>query len=487
MNETSSVNDRDDCSVDKPDTFARVSKDTSYLTIGQIVAKVFSFSYILMLAQLLSVDDFGRFSLIISFILIAEIVADFGLSRILVKDLSRDESLIPKYVGSVLAVKLPLAILTYLGLIFFLWLADYSRDIIFLSAIAGISMLPYGFSHVFENTIHARQNFISMAGTQVYLAVGHFVFGAIALYLTASLEAVFIAMVLSYSSHFIVLVLVMRRLNYRYKLQWDWGFSFKMLKLSAPYMAMSILAMIASRAELLVLSQFESNAQLGLYSGATKIPEAAIFIPLMFANVLSPIFSRLHVSSKERLTNVFNFSVRAILLVMVPAVFIGYLIAEPVLVFLMSDKYLGSVPILQFILLVFPLTSLYMINITVLYSADQQLRSMLVFVVLTTIQYSIDFMLISRSGVDGAVQALILSQIINVTVTLFVIRLWFIGSGLIKAFAPPVFATASLLLVYSQYPVGGELLSATLSLLVYASVAAILWRFLPVEFNPDTD
>lgn len=487
MSKVSSVNERVGQSLGASDTLARVSKDTSYLTIGQILAKVFSFSYLLMLAQLLTVDDFGRFSLIISFALIAEVFADFGLSRILVKDLARDEALIPKYVGAILLVKLPLSILTFTVLILFLWFAGYSNDIIFLTAIAGLSILPYGLSHVFENTIHARQNFISMAGTQLYLAVGHFVFGAVALYLSISLEAVFIAMILSYSSHLFVLTIVMRRLGYHYDLQWDWSFSYRLLKLSAPYMLMSILTLLASRAELLVLSQYESNINMGIYSGATKIPEAALFVPLMFANVLSPIFSRLHISSKERLTNIFNFSARVVLLVMVPAVFIGYLIAEPVLVFLMSEKYQDSVPILQLILLAFPLTSLYLVNITVLYTADQQLRSMLVLMVLTFLQYFINFILIPQAGIDGAVASLILSQIINVVVTLFVIRIWFVGPGMFKALVPPVIATAGLLLSFTQYNFSGDILQAVFPLLIFIVIAAVLWRFFPTEFNPEAD
>ena len=467
------------------DSLASVSRDTLYMVSGQIFSKVFSFAYILLLARHLSVEDFGRFNLIMSFVLIAEIGADFGLSRLMMKDMARSEDVIPKYLGALLPLKIPLSIIAYGAMLLVLWLAGYSIDILQLAAIAGVCLLPSGLAMAFDNTLHARQRFHYLATTQIFLAFSQLVLGGITLYLTAKLSCVLVVMILSYICYLCLLYFFTLKNDYKYKLHWDWGFCRKILHQSFPYMIIAILYIFAARAEMLMLSRLVTDAAIGIYSAASKIPEAAIFVPMMFTSVLGPILSRLHGDSKEGLTKLYGWSSRSIVLAMVPCAFIGILLAEPIFLFLFSEKYAESIPVLKTILLVFPLTSLYILNSTVMYTSDHQIQSMVVFLLLTVIQYTLNYFLINERGLDGAMDAFVLSTIINAAVTTLLVRLWFINRIVVFALFPPLVASAVLTLSYFYFPIDNVVIKPLLALILFALCAYGLWRLMPTRFETE--
>ena len=89
-----------------------IAKNTSYFTLALILQKVISFTYFVIIARALGPGDLGKYYFAISFATIFSILMDLGLTNVLTREIAKTQDRAKAYLGSVLAIKLPLSVLT---------------------------------------------------------------------------------------------------------------------------------------------------------------------------------------------------------------------------------------------------------------------------------------------------------------------------------------------------------------------------------------
>jgi O-antigen/teichoic acid export membrane protein len=98
-----------------------VLKNSSYLLSAQLIAKVLSFFYAFYLARQLGVVEFGNYSIALSYFSVLSSVVDLGVSRYLIREVSKKEFLFPVLFVNSLLLRLifAVALVSSFGLIFF--------------------------------------------------------------------------------------------------------------------------------------------------------------------------------------------------------------------------------------------------------------------------------------------------------------------------------------------------------------------------------
>lgn len=407
----------------------RIARNTIYLNIGQFFAKIVSFAYILVLVRWLSLDDFGRFSLVLAFILITDIAADCGLARLIIRDLARDRSRIAKYLGVLVPVKATFAVLGWVVATIAVWLGGYSIEMVELTAIAGLGLLPSGLATAFDNTLHARQRMGISAVAAIALSLAQAVLGIAVLVMGGSLRLVLVANVIANVVHMAVLYYGVRRQRYRFRMHIDVPISVRMIRTALPYAGIAVLTILSARAEILALSWFGTSEDIGLYSVAAKFAEAAIFFPLMFAAALTPVVSKLHVESYKDLNLVYLWAVRVLLLVVLPGSMCVVALAGPIVDLLLPDRYAASTLVLQVLFVAFPFAAIHAINAAILFASDHLKQTLWIFLGLACTQFALNFVLIPSFGLKGAVMAYFLTQVAASIVSSSFVRVWFLPSG----------------------------------------------------------
>ncbi|MBT6051579.1 MAG: oligosaccharide flippase family protein, partial [Candidatus Scalindua sp.] len=89
------------------------------------------------IARKLGDENFGKLSFAYSFAGICFIMADFGLSTILIRNVSRQKELTKEYVGNILALKIVLSFICISVIGLFVLFTDYPADVITLLVIFG--------------------------------------------------------------------------------------------------------------------------------------------------------------------------------------------------------------------------------------------------------------------------------------------------------------------------------------------------------------
>ncbi len=228
----------------------RVARNSVWLVAGQIVAKIFTFGYVLTLAHYLGVEAFGAFNLVMSFVMVADIATDFGLTRLIIRDLARDLSHLPRYLGILLPLKIVLVVLGYLIMIGSVALMGYRSEVAALAVLAGLGMLPLGLGTVLDATCHAHQRMKWSSLAQIALAITQALVGGIVLLAGGGVWAAVAVSVLANGAFFMVQLWASRQLGF--KIHWSLRpmAAIALLRQSLPYAGVALLGALAMRAEL---------------------------------------------------------------------------------------------------------------------------------------------------------------------------------------------------------------------------------------------
>lgn len=418
-----------------------VSRNSAYLIAGQLLSRAVSLLYVLVLARHLGVDEFGTFNLVMSLVLVAIGAIEFGLGRLLVRDLARDAGLIPSYLSTLLPLRGMLSMVGYCVLLTAVWLVGYPGPVLQLTAIAALALLPTSIGLIFDNLFHARQQMRDSAAGDLVVAIVQCGVGTAIVLGGGSVGQVLLAGVLAAVAYLMFLAWRARASGIQVRHGINWRLGFGLLRQAAPFALVTVLSILAYRAELLLLGSLSSAENVGLYSAAAKFSEAALLVPLVLISAAAPVISKAHAGTRDELRSMYLWTLRRLLSVTLPLALAGVLLSEGILSVLLPPEYRQATTVLQWLFCAFPLAAFQMLNMAVLMMSNRSRLMMLSAASMTLAQFAIAGLLISRHGLAGAAWAALLSQAFNVVLTQWCVQRFFVDTrGLLTQLSAPLAA-----------------------------------------------
>jgi len=127
--------------------FHRARKNILLKFIAEALVRSLAFFFVIFSARLLGDQAFGKYALAYYLAGILTIFSDWGLNALLIREVSRQPSILGRFAGNILSIKgLLLLGLSALGPLL-LWLLGYSREMIFLTF---LSLLYLSGNHLLD-------------------------------------------------------------------------------------------------------------------------------------------------------------------------------------------------------------------------------------------------------------------------------------------------------------------------------------------------
>ena len=417
----------------------RITRNSLYLAAGQALARAIGFVYILTLARFLGVQEFGLYNLVLGLVAITMTGIDFGLARLAVRDLARDERRIASYLATLLPLRAMLAVAGYAALLASVWLAGYSGRTLLLTAIAAVTLLPTTLGFMFDTLFHARQQMHRSAAGDVVLALAQVATGVGVLIAGGSLELVLVTNIVAGCAYFVFLTRQAFVFGYRFRAGFDRALGIELMRRSGPYALVTLLAALAARAELLLLGALSSGEDLGLFSAAAKFPETCLLLPAVLAASAAPVISQFHAAAPERLREVYGWMMRRVLAVTLPLALAGVVLAPAILGLLFPPTYQRATPVLQILFAGLPLAALQLVNSAMFMMSDRPRVMMATAGTSAALQFALGTVLIARWGMIGGAVSAAVSHALSFAVSFGCLRRWFIDTvGLGLQIGPPL-------------------------------------------------
>lgn len=384
---------------------------TIWLTLSQLFNKFILFGYSIFLARSLGVAEFGVYSFSVAWLLLASVVADFGLSRYFIKDSITDNKKIPEMVGKVIVARLGLSILAmFLVLVVVIFDQNLSRGWVLMLCM--LTLIPQIFSVTWDNLLTGAGKFWLLAVIQIISMISTVVMGVFLVLYQSSAAMAILAIVINQ-------IIMAGGVYWWLKPKWDWPNVTHILawtelwKGSLPYGIMALLGLIYFRIDSILLGLLKGNFEVGIYGVGYKVLEAIVFIPTSLAVVLFPSLVKLHQINSEKITKLVWQIVGVMFSLGVLIAGLIYLVL-PLLVIQVLPAYQQSIEVIKILVLSIPWMFVHIPLAQVLLSSDRYLRRIIGYSLLpVTVNIVLNLIYIPVYGVAGAAWISVLSDVLS--------------------------------------------------------------------------
>lgn len=431
-------------------TARRITANFLSLISSQIISRIIQLVIFVYLARILGKGDFGIFSFGLAFAFLFVIIADFGLSTLIVREVSRNKKSASKYLSNSIIIKLLLSVITFVSAYLFLNIAGYSEEVKTIAYIMlGFTLLQsfteihYAIFRAFERMHYDAfikiLRMLILAGAIFYLIKNNY--GLLALSLAFLATEVIVLIIAFFITHTRFI---------KISFEFDYNFSKKLLKKSSLFCLSLVFSSLYMYIDVIMLSKMRSTTEVGIYSAATTIIIALIFIPLMYGNTIYPVLSRFYIASKESLKLAYEKSFKYMLIIGLPIAAGIYIFSDKIILLLYGKAYIESAIVLSILSGYLFLKFLNPITGFTLMAINRQRSRLFSQGLSALLNIILNLILIPLYGFIGAAVATLITEIIFfIAYTSFIIHYGFKFKFILSFIYKPVIAVAVMVFLVS--------------------------------------
>ena len=331
----------------------RIAYNTFISLWGRLIGTALALINLGFITRYLGKEGFGSYALVLAFISIFDILADFGLYSLMTREISRPGADEKKVASNIFTLRI-VTLLIFLSLaIGAVWLFPYSNQVKIGVAIGVIASLFLSASQVLMGIFqkYLRTDKVALAevigrGIQLGLVIVcvYFNLGFFSLLAALTIGAVFIFVInFFFARRYVILGLAF---NFAY-----WKELFKMV---FPIAISIVLTLIYFKIDSIFLSlgfinRLSANpiSDVGIYGIAYKVLEGLIFFPAMFVGLIMPLLSRFAFSDQEQFKKISQKALDILVILVIPLMIGLLMLALPIVNLIGGKEFSASAPVLQ--------------------------------------------------------------------------------------------------------------------------------------------
>src|SRR5436309_1440335 len=397
----------------------RIVKNALFGIGSSVIGGVVYLATILTIAHAVSVTEFGKYSFVLAFAMFVSNIADSGLPRMLIREISKDREQLVPLVGAgaslIWVISGVMCLLVAVTVPFLHVGMDVKISVLGMSIATMATFHAAGYSAVLRAFEDNELNYLGFVLHKV-LVLGlvfvivklHFgLIGFVAVHLASN--------VLLWNFYHVVVT----RLYARIPLRFDVALWKSLLSAALPMGGGAMLRQLALQLDILILTWMTNLTTVGLFSGPYRISMALRAIPQNLALPLYPLYSRTAHLSPERFMEAYQWSVKFFALISIPlaAFFIAW--SKPILRLALGAKFLPALPAMQLLglgLVPFFISTLFQYLFAAL---DEQKRFLISTCGGSALRILLLVLLIPRFGFAGPAMAFVCAETAIVGIWMF--------------------------------------------------------------------
>lgn len=326
-----------------PTTSNRTKQGVVWAAIDKFGIVLLQFIINLVLARLLTPDDFGCVGMIMIFVAVSQTLIDGGFASALIQKVNASQT---DY-STIFYWNILFSCLLYLGIFLAApWVAEFFRieALEGLLRVLGVVVIINALTLVQRTILRKAINFKVIAIVDI-LSCGASV--AVAIYMAYRGCGAWSIVGMQLSNALLSTILFWSMSKWRPILTFSVA-SFKSLFAYGGYLLIaSIMQDVCTHIQGVVIGRNFSASQTGLYAQAKKMDEvASMTLPSLLCQVFFPLYSELQ-DDKEKLRSMLSGNMRMISFIIFPLMMLLIIFANPVFVLLYGDKWVDAVPYFQ--------------------------------------------------------------------------------------------------------------------------------------------
>lgn len=388
-----------------------VFKNTFWLATAQILSRLLTFFLFVYVARVLGPEEYGKIAFGLSFILLASIFSDFGLSQIVTREFSREKEAEKEY-PALLSLKGVLFFISF-GIIiigsFFITSNPALRTIIWILA---AYVTVNSFSQLIYALFEARQRMEYEAFAQIFQAV---LFTAIGFFVIFNFPS---AKNFAYGylvGTIIFLTFLFPFFHFRLYplfLKLDKNLWVKYLRMSWPLAFAGLFATIHNQIDTVMMGYLNQITEAGWYNAASRIARFAVTPIGLISTSFFPPLSIAFKESAEKLQRIWDHLIEIVIFLAIPLMVGGVFLGKRIIEFVYDKSYTPSILAFQILILTSGVIFVFTPFVKLLIAANQQKKILFVGIVGALINIILNLLLIPKYSLYGAAFATVITYFI---------------------------------------------------------------------------
>ncbi len=396
----------------------KIAKNASFLLVSQIISYIFTFFITMYAARYFGAVGFGIWAIALSITGIFGIIADMGMSTLMVREVSRNLSLADKYLSNTLLIKVILSILAVLLIVITVNLIGYSeieKDVIY---IVTVSVIIGSFSGILGAIFQVTEKMEYIAFSTILSCVVMLL--GTAVMILYKLDILFFASLNIISSSLIfayIFIMYLRKFSLP-KIKIDYSFWKPTIKEAWPFGITALSGMLYTYVDSVMLSIIQGVEVVGWYNAAYRLMMVLLFIPNAVNVAIFPVMSQFYTSSKNSLKLMNEKYFKYMLILGIPLGAGITILADKIILLIFGSGYTQSITALQILIWTIVLSFAVAPFMQLLQSINKQLILTKISVISVIINIMLNLVLIPKFSYIGASFAtLIASMVATIYVT----------------------------------------------------------------------
>jgi len=393
-------------------TAQTIAKNTLWLSFGEIAGRLLRVVVIFYAARVLGVAGYGVFSYMTNLAAIVTIFSDVGLSRVLVREVAKNESQKAALLSTSFALKL---ILLFLSLAFLIYGTPLITGIplsqTLIYAIAGLfvfdSLRRFG-SSLFRAEERMELEAMINIFTQSVIVIAGFAM----LILLPSPETLAMAYTLGAGLGFIATAYFLLPHIKKIFSSFDRTLIKPLVSAAWPMTIASIFGTLLVNVDTVMIGWFFDATQVGLYAAAQKPIAFFYLLPAFIVGGLFPALSRFAKENVEKFRSVLERGLSMVMLMAIPLSVGIFMTAEQISVLFYGDAYLGSGPSMRILAITLLITFPATILIHSIFAHNKQRELVPLWIIGSVVNVGLNYFLIPVFGIVGAAWTSVVAQLV---------------------------------------------------------------------------
>jgi O-antigen/teichoic acid export membrane protein len=418
-----------------------VAANTAVQIAGKGITLAIGLASLAIVTRYLGPDDYGRYTLALTYIQLFAVLADVGLFTIVVREISRNPERTERLVGNTIVLRLLLAVVAIAVAALVSLVLPYDRDTRLAILLAGLPLLFGMLNTSFVAVLQAR---LRMQRAVVGDVVGRAVALA-ALGIVVALDLGFFAVLGTAAAGALatalVTVLLTRRLvPLRPRIEphvWR-----RLLVMALPLGIALAVNELYFRADTLIISVYKPYDQVGLYTLAYRIVELTLVFGTVFLTTTFPLLSQAVADDPPRARRTIRLSTELFVALGIPLVAGGLVLAPEIIELAAGDDFDDAAAPLRILLASGALAWVNGVFGYALIAKDRQLSALWLNVSALVFNVALNLALVPDYGIVVAAVVTVCSEVLILGGSYVLMRRYYDFFPLPRTLVPALLAAA---------------------------------------------
>ena len=396
--------------------YGKIFKNTTYLFTAQALIKGVSFLYTIFLARSLDVENFGIYTVALSYFALVSAIADLGITRFFIREGSKERANLDHLLASVTLLRLAIVAVSFAVLSVIFSLFDPEKTRVSAILVIFLALFPQAVALTFECVFVSMQKFSVTAIGQLVLNVVTVLVGITLINLNYDLFGVITAFIVGQIIYALYMFSGITHLKMHLYNSVTTKKIKEILKSSLPYGILSVIGIISFRADSIILSYTRGNFETGIYGAAFRFLDAVSFFPAIVATVLFPVVAEMFESNFSGIKKVTSKSIK----VMIPLGFLvtlSFVFILPILIRAFLPKYVLAIDSIKVLGLAVPFIFAHMPLGQIILSTDKYLKqSLFMFIGIMLFNIILSLIFIPKYGFIAASWITVFGELLTFSV-----------------------------------------------------------------------